>query len=55
MRMINGVPAIVLRFGADRGRDALYAVLAIDADPSGRIRTVYNILATKKLRSIRFT
>jgi hypothetical protein len=54
VRSINGVPALVTDDPAPQKPNAPRAVVLIDLDAEGRIRTIYSVLAPKKLSAVRF-
>jgi len=54
VRSINGVPALVSEDPAPKKPNAPRAVLLIDLDADGRIRTIYSVLSPKKLSAVRF-
>ncbi len=53
VRMINGLPALVLDWPSAPPRVASRTVVAFDVDDDGRIRALYSVLATPKLRALR--
>jgi RNA polymerase sigma-70 factor (ECF subfamily) len=55
VRSINGVPALVTDDPAPQKPNAPQAVLLIDLDADGRVRTIYSVLAPKKLTAVRFS
>ncbi len=48
-RVLNGVPAFVLRSVPRSARDAAVSVMTLDIDRDGRIATLYSIMAPDKL------
>jgi RNA polymerase sigma-70 factor (ECF subfamily) len=56
MRLVNGLPAFLIAFDeAVRPHIATRLLLTCDLDPDGRIRGLYSVLASDKLRAVRFT
>ena len=53
VRMLNGLPALVLAYPGAKGRIAPRSVLRCDIDAEGRIACLHTVLATAKLRGIR--
>jgi len=54
MRVINGVPAVVIETAAVRATMGPRVVLRCEIDPDGRIRELHSILAPRKLTAVRF-
>lgn len=54
VRVLNGLPAMILRVPPDPEHKhlATIAVFAIELDAQGKVRTAYNVLATRKLSSL---
>lgn len=52
IRRINGLPALVVRDPAPKRPNAPRAVIVLDMDASGRIRTMYSVLAPDKLGAV---
>lgn len=53
VRMINGMPAVVIAFDDVGAKYAPLVVQLCDVDDAGRVRALYSVLATKKLNAIR--
>jgi RNA polymerase sigma-70 factor (ECF subfamily) len=54
VRLVNGLPAALIRLAHPVRRQAPRSVLSVDLDADGRIRTVLSVLAPRKLRAVRF-
>src|SRR5262249_6695904 len=54
IRMINGLPALVIEFTDNAPREVSRMVMCCDLAPDGRIKTLYSILASRKLTAVRF-
>jgi RNA polymerase sigma-70 factor (ECF subfamily) len=54
LRMINGMPALVIRYAVSERRQAPRTVLRCEVDAAGRISELHVVLATRKLTAIRF-
>ena len=52
IRMLNGLPALVAHFSYGLPGEAVRVVTRIDLAPDGRIRTMYSVLASRKLTAI---
>ena len=52
MRLLNGLPALVVEFGDDRPGEASRIVARLDVGPDGRIHRLDTILASRKLSAI---
>ncbi len=53
VRMLNGLPAVVMRFAGGLAREAERVVLRVDVGADGRIRAIDTVLATRKLAGLR--
>jgi RNA polymerase sigma-70 factor (ECF subfamily) len=54
LRLINGLPALVIEYALTERRQAPRAVLRCEVDAAGRITEVHVIMATRKLTAVRF-
>lgn len=54
LRVINGLPAMVIEFADTRARQAPRVVLRCELSPDGRIKELHSILASRKLTAVRF-
>ncbi len=54
VRMINGLPALVVEVTDQRHREPPRFVLRCEVDEDGRIGRLYSVLASRKLSAIRF-
>jgi RNA polymerase sigma-70 factor (ECF subfamily) len=54
LRVINGLPALVIEYASAVRRQAPRAVLRCELGPDGRIAALHSILASRKLTAIRF-
>jgi RNA polymerase sigma-70 factor (ECF subfamily) len=54
LRMINGLPALVIQYATAERRQAPRTVLRCEVDGDGRIRELHVVLATRKLSAVRF-
>lgn len=54
IRMLNGLPAVLVEFAAARPGQALRVVLRCDLNKDGRIKELHSILASRKLTAVRF-
>ena len=54
LRLINGLPALVIRYASAVRRQAPRAVLRCDVGADGRIVALHTVLASRKLTAIRF-
>lgn len=54
VRMLNGLPAIVFEFATGRPGDPPRGTFHVELDADGRIRTIRNVLVTRKLSSVAF-
>jgi RNA polymerase sigma-70 factor (ECF subfamily) len=52
LRLVNGLPALLVRFEKTLRRQAPRLLLRCELDPKGRIREIHAILATRKLAAI---
>jgi RNA polymerase sigma-70 factor (ECF subfamily) len=55
VRIVNGLPALLINFAARSPRQAPYGVVRIDLRPDGRISDVHGVLASRKLTAMRFS
>jgi hypothetical protein len=55
IRMLNGLPALLIERPQARMREAVRFVLRCDLDAEGRIKVWHAILASCKLTAVRFT
>lgn len=53
-RMINGLPAVLVKFAQARPGQVSRLVLRCDLDKEGRIQEIHSILASRKLTAVRF-
>jgi RNA polymerase sigma-70 factor (ECF subfamily) len=53
VRMLNGLPALVIEFGDGLPREARRIVVRVEVDDDGRIREIDSVLATRKLAAVR--
>ena len=54
LRMLNGLPGVLVTFGKLRPRQAKFGVIRCEIDAGGRITALHNVLASRKLSAIRF-
>jgi RNA polymerase sigma-70 factor (ECF subfamily) len=54
LRVVNGLPALVIRYASAVRRQAPRAVLRCDVGADGRIVALHTVLASRKLTAIRF-
>ncbi len=54
IRMMNGLPALVIEFTDNAPREASRMVMRCDLDPDGRIKVLHSILASRKLTAVGF-
>jgi RNA polymerase sigma-70 factor (ECF subfamily) len=54
LRMLNGLPGVLVTFGKLRPRQAKFGVIRCEIDADGRITALHNVLASRKLSAIRF-
>jgi len=54
IRMLNGLPALVIEFTDNPPRAVSRMVTCCDLTPDGRIKTLYSVLASRKLTAVRF-
>jgi RNA polymerase sigma-70 factor (ECF subfamily) len=54
LRLVNGLPAALVRLAHPVRRQAPHTVLSLELDTDDRIRTVLGVLAPRKLRGVRF-
>lgn len=54
MRLLNGLPALVIQYGVSERRQAPRTVLRCEVDADGRIIELHAVLATRKLTAVRF-
>jgi len=54
IRMLNGLPALVIDFGPVKPRYPTRGVIRFDLDQDGLVRSVHSVLATRKLTAVRF-
>jgi RNA polymerase sigma-70 factor (ECF subfamily) len=54
VQMINGLPGLLIDFGARHPRAAPRGVLRLDVGPDGRITAVHAVLASRKLTAVHF-
>ncbi len=54
IRMVNGLPAMVVELGDPRPGEPPRAVLLCDVDGDGRIKRLHSVVAPRKLSAIRF-
>ena len=54
LRLVNGMPAVVIQYATAQRRQAPRAVLRCELDGDGRIAQVHVVLASRKLSGIRF-
>jgi RNA polymerase sigma factor (sigma-70 family) len=55
LRMLNGLPALVLDFPATPPRVARRFVMRVDVDASGKVSAVHTVLASRKLTGLKVT
>jgi RNA polymerase sigma-70 factor (ECF subfamily) len=55
LRLINGLPALVIQYAVSVRRQAPRTVLRCEVDASGRITELHAVLASRKLAAIRFS
>jgi RNA polymerase sigma-70 factor (ECF subfamily) len=53
-RMMNGLPAVLVKFATARPGQVQRLVLRCDLDKEGRIQEIHSILASRKLTAVRF-
>ncbi len=51
---VNGLPALAITFASAGPRQAPRVLLRCEVDDAGRIRAIHAVLATRKLRGVRF-
>jgi RNA polymerase sigma factor (sigma-70 family) len=54
IRMINGLPALVIEFTDNAPREVSRMVMCCELARDGRIKTLHSILASRKLTAVRF-
>src|SRR5262245_5027783 len=54
VRMVNGLPALIIDFGSLDAGYARHGVIALDVSDNGLVRRVHSVLATSKLTAVRF-
>ncbi len=54
LRMLNGLPAIAFEFATGRPGDPPRGTFHVELDADGRIRTIQNVLVTRKLTRVAF-
>ena len=54
VRLLNGLPALVIEFTDKAPREAARMVMRCDLDPDGRIKVLHSVLASHKLTGVRF-
>ena len=54
MRMLNGLPALVIEFTDNAPREVSRMVMRCDLNPDGQIKVLHSILASRKLTAVRF-
>jgi RNA polymerase sigma-70 factor (ECF subfamily) len=54
VRMLNGLPALVMTLPDSRPGYPPHGIIRIDLDDDGKVRTIHSVLATGKLTAIRF-
>lgn len=54
MRMLNGLPALLIEYADQQERHASQLVHYVDIGPDGRIHTLHAVLASRKLTAVRF-
>jgi hypothetical protein len=54
MRMLNGLPALLIEYADHQERQASQLVQSVDIGPDGRIHTLHAVLASRKLTAVRF-
>jgi RNA polymerase sigma-70 factor (ECF subfamily) len=52
--LVNGLPALAITFASAGPRQAPRVLLRCEVDAVGRIRAIHSVLATRKLRRVRF-
>jgi hypothetical protein len=52
LRMLNGLPGVVVDFGQHSPRVAPWGVIRLDVDDDGRITAVHSVLASRKLTAV---
>lgn len=52
VRVVNGLPAVIVEFDGATGRDAPRALTRIDIDASGAVHSIHSVLAARKLTAI---
>jgi len=53
IRLVNGLPALVVEFGPRKAGYPPHAVIHRDVDAEGQVHGVFSVLATRKLRAVR--
>jgi RNA polymerase sigma-70 factor (ECF subfamily) len=54
VRMLNGLPALVIEFTDNAPREVSRMVMRCDLNPDGQIKVLHSILASRKLTAVRF-
>lgn len=54
VRMLNGLPALLVSFAHASEREAPHAINMVRLDAQGRIAEIYSVLATDKLTGVKF-
>lgn len=54
LRLINGLPALIIEYSRSERRQAPRTVLRCEVDETGRITELHAVLATRKLTAVRF-
>jgi RNA polymerase sigma-70 factor (ECF subfamily) len=54
IRLVNGLPALLVALGRPVRRQAPRSVLRLELDAAGRIREIESVLAPRKLAALRF-
>jgi RNA polymerase sigma-70 factor (ECF subfamily) len=51
---VNGLPALAITFAAAGPRQAPRVLMRCEVDAAGRIAAIHSVLATRKLKRVRF-
>lgn len=54
IRLLNGLPALVIEFTDPRPREAARMVMGCELSADGRIKVLHSVLASRKLTAVRF-
>jgi len=52
IRMLNGLPALMVRFGGGRPGEGATSAVCVGVADDGRIRRLHTVLATRKLTAL---